>query len=98
MNNKEYNKYVTEECERQWKENQEEDYGTWDSQADDTKADYYNQMYSDLADNLLKTCQDCCYLGRNRNENHWYCNCGSSNNYQKEVTVKDIIDCNDFEE
>lgn len=40
--------YVLAECERQWHENQEETYGTWDSQSDDTKAEYYNDMYQHL--------------------------------------------------
>ena len=61
MNEKQYHEYVLAECERQWHENQEEFYGPWEEQSDDTKADYYNQMYSDLADNLTKHCEDCRY-------------------------------------
>ena len=36
MNSQEYAKYVMQDCERQWSENQEEEFCTWDSQADDT--------------------------------------------------------------
>lgn len=42
----EYHRYILSECERQWKECQEEKYGPWDSQSDDEKADYYNSLYS----------------------------------------------------
>lgn len=40
--------YILEECKRQWHENQEETYGPWEEQADDTKAEYYNDMYNHL--------------------------------------------------
>lgn len=40
--------YILEECQRQWHENQEETYGAWDSQSDDTKAEYYNDMCQHL--------------------------------------------------
>lgn len=42
----EYHRYILSECERQWKERQEEKYGPLDSQSDDEKADYYNSLYS----------------------------------------------------
>ena len=48
MNEQEFHRYVLAECERQWHENQEEIYGTWGSQPDDTKAEYYNDMYQHL--------------------------------------------------
>lgn len=98
MNSREYRIYVEEECKRQWSENQEELYGKWEDQTDTEREDYYNQMFSDLADNLTKSCIDCCYLGKDGNENEWYCNCGSSENYLKIVTKEDIIECDDFEE
>lgn len=48
MNKQEFNQYVLEECKRQWHENQEETYGSWAEQSDDTKAEYYNDMYQHL--------------------------------------------------
>lgn len=40
-----FEEYVLSECERQWNENQAKIYGLWKNQADDTKAEYYNDMY-----------------------------------------------------
>jgi hypothetical protein len=54
MTRMEYHKYILSECERQWKKCQEEKYGSWDSQSDDEKADYYNSLYSEYADLLGK--------------------------------------------
>lgn len=59
MNEHQYHEYVLSECKRQWHENQEEIYGPWEEQTDIEREDYYNQMYSDLADNLIKDCTDC---------------------------------------
>ena len=42
----EFKEYVLTECNRQWNENQAEEYGVWNHQSDDTKAEYYNDMYS----------------------------------------------------
>jgi hypothetical protein len=36
------------ECARQWNENQKEKYGEWFLQADDTIAEYYNNMAKHL--------------------------------------------------
>lgn len=94
MTAREYHKYVTEECERQWNECQAEEYGEWYLQSDDTKADYYNDMYSHLLDNLGKACCDCCYLGE-KNEK-FYCNCGDSENYNMEVSARNF--CDEFDE
>lgn len=52
MNEQQYHKYVLAECERQWHDNQEEFYGPWEEQADDTKAEYYNQMYKLLKEDI----------------------------------------------
>lgn len=54
MTEREFRKYVIEECERQWNECQKEEYGDWNLQDDDTKAYYYNDMYAYLSDNLGK--------------------------------------------
>ena len=54
MNNLEYQQYILTECERQWNENQKEVYGEWSIQADDTKSEYYNEIYKDKED-LLNT-------------------------------------------
>ena len=40
-----FNNYVIEECKRQWKEDNEETYGDWDSQSANTRTKYYNRMY-----------------------------------------------------
>ena len=48
----EFEKYVLAECERQWHENQEEFYGPWNEQPDDTQAKYYNEMYELLKEEL----------------------------------------------
>jgi hypothetical protein len=40
--------YVLSECKRQWNENQKEIHGEWDLQGDDTKAEYFNEMYDHL--------------------------------------------------
>lgn len=52
MNKKEYHAYILSECKRQWTENQEEVYGSWDFQSDDTKATYYNVLYEMYKENL----------------------------------------------
>lgn len=44
--------YILSECKRQWEDNQEEVYGSWDSQSDDTKAEYYNELYEMYKENL----------------------------------------------
>ncbi|MFR3809018.1 MAG: hypothetical protein ACLTX3_08715 [Lachnospiraceae bacterium] len=59
MTTMEYHRYILSECERQWKECQEEKYGPWDSQSDDEKADYYNSLYSEYENFLGKACCDC---------------------------------------
>lgn len=41
---------VEDECERQWDENQAEEYGEWYEQDDDTKAEYYNEMWEDMVE------------------------------------------------
>jgi hypothetical protein len=46
-----YGKYVELECERQWNENQADFYGEWQEQSDDTKSEYYNDMYLCLKTN-----------------------------------------------
>lgn len=46
--NMDFKAYVEIECERQWNENQKEDFGEWALQSDDAKAEYYNDMYSCL--------------------------------------------------
>lgn len=61
MTNREYHDYVLEECKRQWKENQEAEYGPWDDAPDCFKEDYFDEMYSLLADNLTKACEDCSF-------------------------------------
>ncbi len=43
----EAHKVIETECERQWNENQAEEYGEWNQQDDDTKAAYYNEMWND---------------------------------------------------
>lgn len=48
MTTQEYRKYIEAECERQWNENQAEEYGEWYQQDDDTKSTYYNDMYKCL--------------------------------------------------
>lgn len=45
MDKLEFVKYVEDEYERQWNENQKEEFGEWSKQDDDTKAEYYNDMY-----------------------------------------------------
>ena len=52
MNKREYAQFIESECERQWKDNQEEIYGSWESQADDTKAEYYNELWEQYIDRL----------------------------------------------
>ena len=47
-----YDEYVLAECERQWHENQEEFYGPWNEQSDNTQAEYYNEMYELLREEL----------------------------------------------
>lgn len=56
MKNNEFKQYVLLECERQWNENQADEYGPWDEQSDDTKAEHYNDMHNNLRANfnLLK--------------------------------------------
>lgn len=65
MTSKEYHKYILSECEKQWKDDNEETMGVWSEQSDDTKADYYNDMYSMCSDILGKCCADCKYYSEN---------------------------------
>ncbi len=48
-----FEEYVIEECRRQWKDNQEEEYGPWHKQELTVRAEYYQQMYDHLYDRLL---------------------------------------------
>lgn len=50
MTKKEYEKFIWEECARQWKDNQEE--GTWEEQPQVIKEDYFNDMWCMYIDNL----------------------------------------------
>lgn len=86
----EYHRYILSECERQWKECQEETYGTWDSQSDDEKAEYYNSLYSQYTDLLGNACCDCCYAGEQNGK--FYCNFGDSENYGKEIHGRNYCD------
>lgn len=47
-----FEEYVTLECERQWNENQKETYGEWAAQSEDTKVEYYNDMFVNLMGGL----------------------------------------------
>jgi|GEM_PF-6689154 len=40
------------ECERQWNENQAEYYGKWHQQSDNTKTEYYNEMWADKVEEI----------------------------------------------
>ena len=94
MTETEYHKYILEECERQWNENQKEELGDWDSQSKTTKEDYYNELYSLYADLLGKACCDCCYLAETNN--FFYCNCGDSENYKKQVEARNYCNCMEY--
>lgn len=94
MTTMEYHRYILSECERQWKECQEEKYGPWDSQSDDEKADYYNSLYSEYENFLGKACCDCCYASEK--DGKFYCNFGDGENYGKEIHGRNY--CDDFEE
>lgn len=50
-----FHEYVLAESERQWNENQAQFFGSWDEQADDVKAEYYNEMYELLYDEMPTT-------------------------------------------
>lgn len=50
MNEYEFYNYVLDECKRQWQDNQKDTFGSWSEQDNDTKANYFNQMYKDLED------------------------------------------------
>ncbi len=49
-NNYTAHKIVEAECERQWNENQSEEYGEWYQQDDDTKAEYFNEMWANIVE------------------------------------------------
>ncbi len=53
MNQMRFRDYVMEECKRQWEENQEKEYGSWEKQTFDVRGRYYNQMYIDLEDDPI---------------------------------------------
>lgn len=53
MTEQEFHKYVLSECEQQWNEHQKDTYGLWEYQSDDTKAEYYNNMYKCLKFNFI---------------------------------------------
>ena len=48
MKMSEFEKYVLEECKRQWHDNQEEIYGPWEEQDPVAQANYFNDMYISL--------------------------------------------------
>lgn len=54
MNKAEFEKYVKDECARQWHECQEEDYGAWDSQSEEVKSEYYKDMKKHLKENIIQ--------------------------------------------
>lgn len=43
----EAHRFVETECEKQWDENKSEEHGEWYQQDDDTKAKYYNKLWTD---------------------------------------------------
>ena len=45
-----YSDYVWSECERQWADCQADEYGPWDEQTEETKQEYYKDMYEHLWD------------------------------------------------
>lgn len=45
-----FQEYVKQECERQWGENQESEYGAWEDQTEETKKEYFESMYEHLLD------------------------------------------------
>ena len=94
MTGTEYYMYISEECKRQWSENQEEVYGAWDKQTPNVKEHYFNQMYDDNMDLLGKCCCDCCYAGEYHGK--FFCDCGDSDEYEKEIQERTYCDC--FEE
>lgn len=91
MTEREYHEYVLEECKRQWNECQAEEYGEWDVQDDETQGCYYESMCSQCSDILGKACCDCCYLVESNGK--FTCNCGDSENYDKEVQARNYCDC-----
>lgn len=44
-----FEEYVEKECERQWKENQEEQYGPWHKQPSEEQKEYFDSMYQQLS-------------------------------------------------
>ena len=99
MNKKEFEIYVLEECKRQWQEVQEaEGKGTWEEQSDIVRQDYFNQMYSDLSDNLTKACVDCDFVSTDNEKPRLFCKCPKSVYFEKDVTDMGITDCSHFKE
>lgn len=45
MTEQEFHKNVLSKCEQRWDECKKDTYGLWEHQSDDTKAEYYNNMY-----------------------------------------------------
>lgn len=45
-----FREYVEQECKRQWRENQESEHGSWESQTEETKKEYFDSMYEHLID------------------------------------------------
>ena len=92
MTGREYHDYVLAECKRQWKENQEAEYGPWNDAPECFKEDYFDEMYSLLADNLTKACEDC--SGSLKTSKGFVC----KNHYSKhfDEIVKNDFCCKDF--
>lgn len=44
-----FEEYVKKECERQWKENQEDEYGPWCQRSSEEQKEYFDSMYQQLS-------------------------------------------------
>ena len=85
----EYRKYILSECHRQWKENQEETYGSWFVQSTEVREEYYQSLYEQYSDMLGKSCSDCGSFARKNGDT--YC-------LRHDEKVSERNYCDDFRE
>ncbi len=91
MTDTEFGDYIEKECERQWNENQANEYGLWSEQDNETKEDYYTQLSIDYSDLLGKACCDCRYVDKENEQ--LVCGCTHCKHCGEKVEKRNYCEC-----
>ena len=85
MTEMEYCDFILKKCKKQWYD--------WDNLSECQKDSYFDKLYKLNIDLLGNACCDCAYAGEK--DGYFFCNCGDSKNYEKEIHGRNY--CDDFE-